>query len=134
MFAMSREKLFYIIVKARAFSVKMEPEVPDPGDNPTDDQDRQVLFDHADDPTAEELRDVLADLNEDEVAEMLALLWIGRGDYEPADWATAMAIARDDVDDQRADRLMAEPMLAEDLEEGLGRLGQSCAEFATRHL
>ena len=66
MLSIAPERVCFLIVKAREFDAKMEPEIPDPGDNPTDDADREILFDYPDDPTVEEIRGFLESLNEDE--------------------------------------------------------------------
>jgi hypothetical protein len=121
-------KVCFLIIKAREFDAKMEPEVPAPGDNPVDDADREILFDYPDDPTVEEIRGCLDALNEDEQAELLALVWIGCGDYEASDWAAAVATAREDPDDRRPEALLSIPLLADYLEEGLAALGHSCRD------
>lgn len=121
-------KVCYLIIKAREFDAKMEPEVSDPGDNPIDDADREILFDYPDDPTVDEIRGCLDALNEDESAELLALVWIGSGDYEARDWRRAVTAAREDPDDRRAEALLSVPLLANYLEEGLAALGYSCRD------
>ena len=45
------EKVCFIIVKAREFDAKVDPVEPEPGSNPSDDQEREILEDYADDPT-----------------------------------------------------------------------------------
>lgn len=120
------ERVCYLIIKAREFDAKMEPEVPEPGDNPTDDEDREILFDYPDDPTAEEVRGFLESLNEDEAADLLALLWIGEGDYDAEEWEEAVAAAHDDADSRRPEAFMSVPLLADYLEDGLDELGYSC--------
>jgi hypothetical protein len=122
------EKVCYLIIKAREFDAKMEPEVLDPGDNPTDDADREILFDYPDDPTVEEIRGFLGSLNEDEAVDLLALLWIGRDDYDVEDWDQAITDARDSPDERRADAFLSVPLLGDFLEEGLAELGYSCEE------
>jgi hypothetical protein len=126
--SISLDKVCFIVIKAREFDVKMEPEVPDPGDNPVDDADREILFDYPDDPTVEEIRGALDSLNVDEAAELLALLWLGRGDYDADEWPKAVAAARDDADSRATDALLAVPLLADYLEEGLSQLGLSCED------
>src|SRR5258706_6509384 len=77
----SAEKVCYIIVKAREFDAKVPPVEPDPGSNPADDGEREILEDYADDPTLLELRSAIDDLNEDEVVDLIALAWLGRADF-----------------------------------------------------
>jgi hypothetical protein len=128
MLTIAPEKVCYLIIKAREFDVKMEPEVPDPGDNPTDDADREILFDYPDDPTVEEIRAFLEGLNEDESAEILALVWLGRGDYVVGEWETIVSTALEDVDSRRPEALLGIPLLGDYLEEGLSQLGYSCED------
>ena len=48
--SISPEKVCFIIIKAREFDVKDDVTEPDPGSNPSDDNDVSVLEDHEDDP------------------------------------------------------------------------------------
>ncbi len=84
----SSDQVCFLIIKLRQFQVKEAPVIPDPGDNVTDDADREVLFDLPDDATEEEIRAFFEQLNEDEKVELLAMLWLGSGTYE--DWAEAV--------------------------------------------
>ncbi len=128
MLTIALEKVCFLIIKAREFDAKMEPEVPEPGDNPTDDADREVLFDYPDDPTVEEIRGFIESLNEDEIVELLALVWLGQGDYDIDEWDDALADARDNPDERRLEAFLAIPMLGDFLEEGLAEFGLSCEE------
>ncbi len=51
----SPEKVCFIIIKAREFDAKEEVSEPDPGSNPSDDKDVEILEDYADDPVVEEI-------------------------------------------------------------------------------
>ncbi|WEX11185.1 DUF3775 domain-containing protein [Chelativorans sp. AA-79] len=73
--------------------------------------------------TEEEFRELVADLNVDEVAELIAIAWIGRGDYEPEEWAQAVADARPRVNKRVAGYLLSVPMLGDWLEDGLAAIG-----------
>ena len=128
MLTIALEKVCFLIIKAREFDAKMDPEVPEPGDNPIDDDDREVLFDSPDDPTVEEIQEFLKGLNEDESVELLALLWIGQGDYDAEEWEDAIADARDNPDERRPEAMMSIPLLGDFVEEGLAALGFSCAD------
>ena len=77
----SPEKVCYIITKAREFDAKVDPVEPDPGSNPADSGESEILSDYADDPTAAELKEAIDDLNDDEVIDLIALVWVGRGDF-----------------------------------------------------
>lgn len=134
MLTIALDKICFLIIKAREFDAKMEPEVPEPGDNPTDDADREVLFDYPDDPTVEEIRGFIESLNEDELVEILALVWIGEGDYDVEEWQSAVADARDNPDERRAEALLSIPLLGDFLEEGLAEMGYSCTDEETGRL
>ncbi|MDZ5698039.1 DUF3775 domain-containing protein [Chelativorans sp. M5D2P16] len=75
------------------------------------------------DLTEEEFRELVADLNVDEAAELLAIAWIGRGDYEAAEWSDAVTDARQRVNGRLAAYLLSMPMLGDWLEEGLAAIG-----------
>lgn len=128
------EKLFYIIVKAREFDVKVPPENLDTGDNPSDNKDLEILEDYADDPTYMELVSVLKNLNDDEIVEVLALVWMGRDDYTVDDWPEILEQARDAHDEQAVAYLVGTPMLSDYLEEGLSQLGYSIEEYEIERL
>ena len=71
----------------------------------------------------EELRELIGDLNVDEAAELVALVWVGRGDYAAAEWAEALAAARERPYRHTAKYLLGLPQLADWLEEGLEEIG-----------
>jgi hypothetical protein len=128
------ETVCYIIVKAREFGVKVEPEDLDPGSNPTDDRDVDVLEDFADDPTFEELLSALEALNDDESLDLVALAWIGRGDYTAEDWDEARDQAAEIPIRDRPRYLIGTPLVGDYLEEGLAELGYSCEDVEVERL
>ena len=128
------EKVCFIIVKAREFDAKVEPVEPDPGSNPSDDQEGGVLGDYADDPTLEELRGAIGMLDDDELIDVIALAWVGRGDFSRADWSEARALARERHQQPSTDYLVGIPTLGDYLEEGLAELGYSCSDYEEGHL
>ena len=66
---------------------------------------------------------LVGDLNIDEAAELVALAWLGRGDYDGSEWATAITAARDRVNRRTATYLLGMPMLGDWLEDGLEAIG-----------
>jgi hypothetical protein len=131
---MDRDKVCYVIVKARAFDVKDAVVEGDYGGNATDDAMIEVLEDHADDPTFQELHDFIADLNEDEQIALVALSWLGRGDASLSEWGSLLRDARDAHNERTAEYLLGLPLLGDYLEEGLSQFGYSCEDFETGHL
>lgn len=125
----------WIILKAREYDMK------EPGEVETDDEDGHnplgVLEDRADDPTAAELQSWIGDLNVSEQAELVALMWLGRGDDEPENWAQLVEQARGSqgqaagqgqgAGQRTASYLLGTPRLGDYLEEGLERLGVDTA-------
>jgi hypothetical protein len=130
----SDDKVCYIVLKAREFDAKVEPTEPDPGSNPTDNGEREILEDYADDPTLAELRSAIDDLNDDEVVDLVALAWVGRGDFGREGWLEAKALARERHKRHSADYLIGMPTLGDYLEEGLAALGHSCEDYGIGRL
>jgi hypothetical protein len=61
----SPEKVCFIIMKAKEFDAKDEVTEPNPGSNPADDRDIEVLEGHKDDPVVEELTSLINSLSEE---------------------------------------------------------------------
>lgn len=123
-----------IVLEARAFHAKVEVVDPGSGSNPVDDDARDVLQDDPGDPVGADLRRLLRELDDDAAAELVALFWIGRGDYAATELDAAMAEAR------RHDRaatpryLVAQPLLADFLLEGMLAFGHDCGDAEEAHL
>jgi hypothetical protein len=130
----SPEKVCYIIVKAREFDAKVEPVEPDPGSNPSDDGEVQILEDYADDPTLAELRAAIVGLNDDEIVDLIAIAWVGRGDFGRDDFAAARNLANERHRRNSSPYLTGMPTLGDYLDEGLSELGYSCDETELAHL
>jgi hypothetical protein len=128
----SRETVFFIIVKAREFDEKVEDTDPDSGSNPTDDREVDVLEDEAEDTVEQELGAVLEALNVDEQLDLLALTWLGRGDF--SSFAEARKEAEDMRDKHIPSYLMGTPKLGDYLEEALAQLGYSLEDFEKNRL
>jgi hypothetical protein len=132
--SISPEKVCYIIAKAREFDAKVEPVEPDPGSNPTDDGEREILEDHADDPTLVELSAAIEDLNDDEIVDLIALAWLGRGDVAADSWQEVKTLARERHRRHSSHYLIGMPALGDYLEEGLAALGYSCGAYEANRL
>ena len=75
-----------------------------------------------------ELRALIDRLAQDEQAELVALMWIGRGSFEPEDFAGAFETALAEASTPCADYLIGTPHLPDHLENGLDALGISATE------
>lgn len=125
----SPEKVCFLIIKAREFDVKDEVTEDEPGSNPSDDMDIEILEDHEDDPVVEEITSFINSLSEDEQIDLVALAWLGRDDNAPTDWPSLRAEAARAHNVRTAEYLLGMPLLGDFLEEGLSMLGYSCEEF-----
>lgn len=81
-----------------------------------------VIFQARDSHRAREVHDFIEALNDDEQAALVAIAWIGRGAFEPEEYAEALATAFAEATTPTADYLMGMPHLAENLEAGLEAL------------
>jgi len=107
-----------IVEHARAVQ---EPEEAELGD---DDEDEDL--DEPDDLPEDTLRAFITELNEDEQAALIALAWVGRGDYEAAEWAEAKALAAErNAGRDASDYLLGMDGLGDLLEEGVAAFGLS---------
>jgi hypothetical protein len=129
--ALDPDTIRIFILKARAISAALNDDY-DSGHEREIELDDQSRDSHAhdglaeeetEDLTAKELRELIDDLNVDEAAELIALTWIGRGDYEVAEWANAVADAKSRGNRRTSEYLMGMPMLGDWLEEGLEAIG-----------
>ena len=130
----SPEKVCFIIIKAKEFDAKDEMTEPDPGSNPSDDKDVEVLEEHEDDPVVEELTSLINSLSEDEQIDLVALAWLGRDDYSAGDWPDVREEAARAQNKRTAEYLLGTPLIGDFLEEGLSMLGYSCEEFEIERL
>ena len=84
----------------------------------------QVLFlAREGDTGAAEMKAFVDALNDDEKAHLTAIAWVGRGAFEPEDYAEAVATAFAERRTPTEDYLMGMPHLSENLEAGLEALG-----------
>jgi hypothetical protein len=119
------------ILKAKAISADLKSDYQDGGEHAIelDDQTHDghhhdfLAEEESEDLTAEELRELIDDLNVDEAADLVALAWVGRGDFDAAEWAEAVAAARERGTRRVATYLLGLPMLADHWEAGLDALG-----------
>ncbi len=126
MLDLNPETVCFIIDKAKEFHAKEEVVIPEEPTNPSDDWALQVLADHEDDLTYQEFKAAVDDLEPDQQATLVALTWVGRGDYSEDEWDAAFSDATAGWTQRTAEYLMAKPMLADYLTEGLSLLGYSC--------
>lgn len=128
MLELNPETVCFLINKAKGFHAKEEVVIPDEPLSPSEDWARQVLANHADDLTYQEFSDAIDDLEPDQQFALVALMWLGRGDYSVDQWDDAFSDAKEHWTPRTAEYLMARPLVADYLTEGLSLLGYSCEE------
>ena len=122
------ETVCRILTGIREFQAKEEVVLPEVTGGANDDWALQVLADHGDDLTYDETRSAIDDLEPDQQMALVALMWLGRGDFLEAEWEDALAAAEESWNRRTAEYLLATPLAADYLEEGLSLLGYSCEE------
>jgi hypothetical protein len=115
-----------IIDKAREFHAQEQVVIPEEPLNPADDWALQVLADHEDDMTFQEVRTAINDLETEQQVTLVALMWLGRGDYSEDQWEEALVDAEASWTPRTPEYLMATPLVADYLTEGLALLGYEC--------
>jgi hypothetical protein len=113
-----------LVIKVRAFMGKEAPEVPDEGSNPTDDaMPSSALQDEPDDLSREEVVEEIQGLEPHQQAELVALMWLGRDEGEPEEFAQLVQQALERREVPTEDYLLDHPMVADHWLEGMDRLG-----------
>ncbi|MFN2348234.1 MAG: DUF3775 domain-containing protein [Thioalkalivibrio sp.] len=128
MLEMNPDIVCAVIERAREFHAKEAVVIPEEPGSPADDWAMQVLADHVDDMTYMDLKTQLEDLDPEQQVTLVAIMWLGRGDFEADEWDTAVEEAKDNWTPHMADYLIATPLVADYLTEGLDMLGYSCEE------
>jgi len=95
------DKVGFVIIKAREFDVQEELDVDD--SNASDDHFMSVYADSKEDSVRKELKEFVDSMDEHEQCELVALCWIGRGDFSPEEWKSAVAEARSQRQGSTAD-------------------------------
>jgi hypothetical protein len=126
MLEMNPEIVCQIIQRAREFQSKETVVLPDAPFSPGDDLAIQTLADHADDMTYREVKDAIDDLEPDQQVVLVALMWLGRGDYDIEEWSAALEEAESNWTERTSDYILATPLVADYLLEGLDLHDYTC--------
>ena len=81
-----------------------------------------IIFLNREGTRPEEVHAFIDALNEDEKAHLVAIAWVGRGAFEPEEYAEALATAYSEATTPTSDYLTGMPHLSENLEAGLEAL------------
>ncbi|WP_333793543.1 DUF3775 domain-containing protein [Hyphomicrobium sp.] len=121
--SISPDYISRLIVKARGVQSREGLVDPDAGSNPTDDRMVDALQEGPGDLSRAEIVQEIIGLNPDQQNELVALMWLGRGDFEPAEWQTGVQTAAERRERPTASYLLSQPLVADYWAEGLERLG-----------
>jgi Protein of unknown function (DUF3775) len=117
-------KVCFIIEKSREY-LGEDVGVEADDSNPADDDER-VMLTEAGPSLRRELVEFIRSLDVDEAAALVALAWIGRGDFEPEEWRTAVAEAKQRAEGPTWKYLLGFELLPNYLEDALSAFGRSC--------
>ncbi len=119
---LNSETVRNIIEKTYQFQMKDGVITSDEPPGYADDGAPPMLADHVNDPIYRELKYTIDDLEPDQQQMLVAIMWIGRGDFAPDEWAEAFGHARDSWTERTADYVIGTAMAADYLREGLDLL------------
>lgn len=118
----------FIIARAKDFQLDESQYIAE--ELPAQDSEwlEDAMAEHVGSTGYDEVKAVIDDLEPDQQIALIALMWVGRGDYDSDDWDDAYAEAANNWTSRTAGYLMATPLVADYLEEGLALLGYDCEE------
>jgi hypothetical protein len=123
MIDLNPESVTNIATHARDFQASASMQADAAPVHPIDDRDLEQVSEWTGDTAYIELRNMIDDLEPDQQATLVALMWLGRGDYELDEWDAAMEYATEASGVATSEYLIATPLLADYLLEGLSLHG-----------
>lgn len=129
MLEISTAKIAQLIVCAREYDAKIGTWEHPLSSGFREDGDT-ILQNFAGDSDHDELAKFIRGLDGNEQASLIALAWLGRGTFAPEKLRDAIATAKSERVNQTGSYLMSIPLLADYLEEGLGKLGYPARAFS----
>ncbi|MCC5884904.1 MAG: DUF3775 domain-containing protein [Gammaproteobacteria bacterium] len=121
--SVSPDDLLRLTQLAREFHAQDAMTLPDASGGPVGEWPDMPHAEQETDASLAEFRSIIRDLEPDQQMQVVALLWLGRGDYVAEEWEQTLIDARDSWSPRTADYLIAHPMLADQIEEGMQLLG-----------
>jgi hypothetical protein len=123
MIDLNPESVANIAAHARDFQASASMQLDADPVYPIDDRDLEEVSEWTGDTAYMELRNMIDDLEPDQQATLVALMWLGRGDYEFDEWDAALEYASEASGVATSEYLIATPLLADYLLEGLSMHG-----------
>lgn len=128
----SVEKLLELIEYLRIMDAKEATADLARGDDAYEDGSSHSLEMNPDDGTQQQIRGVIDGLDVDEQADLVALIWLGRGDFEPAEWVVARRRAAETLPRSVSKFIMGIPDVGDLLEEGLEQMREAATRRASK--
>ena len=123
MIDLNPESVRNIAAQVREFQTESSMEADEAPESLEDDEAFERLTEYHGDPAYDDLRNLIEDLEPDQQRTLVALMWLGRGDYDLDEWDEALGYAAEADSVSTVDYLIATPLLADYLEEGLSLHG-----------
>lgn len=122
----STDKVCAFIAAARELAGKVPSTAGDR--TTTGDNSKLVTIEDypGDDERRREMIEFVAGLNVEEQSDLLALIWLGRGDYDIAEWDEAVAEAEARIAARDPDYMIGDAALPQYLGDGLEAFGRTC--------
>lgn len=112
-----------LMLKVRGLMAKEEGEDEASGSDAVDDGNAEILEELPGDLSREEVVEEIQGLSAREQAELVALMWLGRGDAEPAEWEDLVSQAMERAETPTEKYLLDHPHVADHWAEALDQLG-----------
>ena len=126
MLEINPEIICLLIEKAHEFHAQDVVNITEEPESQLDDFAGEALEDYTSEPALLDFKSAVDDLEPDQQQTVVALMWLGRGDFTMEEWQSALEEARDNWNPRTAEYLIAHPLLADYLSEGLAQHGHSC--------
>jgi len=107
----------------RMLVIKVRAIMADTDGNPADDEGPEALQDISGDLSREEVIEEIDGLNQTQQAELVALMWVGRDDAEPEEWAELLKLAEGRREVPASQYLLDHPLVADYWADALDKLG-----------
>ena len=111
-----------LILRLKSVMAREGTDIPNPGGNASDDEVAEMLQETEGDLSRDEITQEIESMDDDQQDALVALFWIGRGDAEPEAWDETVALARTRHTGPVSTYLLAKPLVASNLEDGMARL------------
>lgn len=114
-----------LILRLKSVMAQEGVDIPDPGGNASDDEVAEMLQETEGDLSRDEITQEIESMNDEQQDALVTLCWIGRGDVEPESWEESMALARERHSGPVSTYLLAKPLVATYLADGLAAMEDS---------